>query len=326
MDKQSGVLENNKYQVVICAVLFGCDDSLIGLNMGNGIAIERKSLHPIDSLDTIFEMDERGLRRDYVEARINTENFDVPCIYKTYEYMADRQSVEAYHAEICSELLVYLDNQIRSIRLLLEGPVRFKKLAVKIHSKKYMLNKTTVNWSYSAIMPIGEAHGVQTLTKAHYANIINLRNEMKKIKFQIDVEILQQCHLLYDSSFLVTLPESEILLMVALAVLFLKSEKCKKEQVSKRCSVFLFDCEEDRLKCYKNLRNEYQKRSEYIHDRNARRISEEGILFLRDCVRNSLFVLLSAPREKCQLISNLKMKFNVLITCKIVLLDCYVSL
>jgi len=307
---ENSMMEEHKYQVVICAVLFGCDDSFVGLDMGEGLMIERKSLVPKDSLDKIFEVDAMGLRRDYETARIGAESLDVACIYKAYEYLADNKSAHDYYEQISSELFICLDNQVRAIRLLTEGPVRYLKLAVKLCSETYMFGETSMSCSYSGIMPVGEAYGVQTISKAHCQNVETLRTEMNKIAFPIEIEYLQQCHVLFDRSYLVTLPEAEILLITALEVLFLKSEEGKREKLSKRCAVFIYETEKDRLKYYRKLRDEYKNRSDYVHDGNARKISAEGILFLRGCVRSSLLRLLSTPQEKRVLISNLKIEIE----------------
>lgn len=303
---ENSIMEEHKYQVVICAVLFGCDDSFVGLDMGEGLIIERKSLVPIDCLDKIFEVDAMGLRREYETARIDSESLDVACIYKAYEYVADNKSAHDYYERISSELFTYLDNQVRAIRLLTEGPVRYKKLAVKLCSETYMVSATSTSCSYSGIMPVGEAYGVQTFIKAHCDSIETLRAEMDRISFPIEVGYLQQCHILYDRSYLVTLPEAEILLITALEVLFLQSEDCKKEKLSKRCAVFLWKSGEERLTYYQKIRDEYKNRSDYVHEGNTRKISAEGVIFLRECVRNSLLRLLYAPQDKSVLIKNLK--------------------
>lgn len=295
-----------KYYVLICAVLFGCDNSLVDLNLGKGMMITRKSLHPKDQLNKIFEIDAMGLRREYEDARLDKEALDVACIYNSYEFTGDTKSAELYYEQMSSELFTYLDNQIRAIRLLLEGPVRYKKLAIKMSSEHYIVDKTNMSYEYNEIIPIGEAYNVTTIQKAHFDNIKQLRIEMDKISFPLSKNYMNQAHILYDRSYLVTLQEAEVLLITSLEVLFLDSETGKKERLSKRCSTFLFKTQQDRVDTYKKLCDEYKKRSNYVHDGNAKDILTSDIIFLRECVRNSILKLLVSPIDKRGLIKELK--------------------
>lgn len=301
-----------KYHVIICAVLFGCDDSIIGLDLGNGLMITRKSLHPKDCLTDIFEIDAMELRREYECAILYNDTLDVACIYKEYDYIDKEHSAYTYHNQVSSELFTYLDNQIRAIRLLYEGAIRYKKLAVKMNSASIKNTKTNISCHYSSIMPVGEAYNVKTLQKLHCDDIGLLQANLKKITFPIVVEYLNQVHMLYDRSYLVTLQEAEILLITSLEILFLKSESAKKERISKRCATFIFESKEERLECYKRLVSEYKKRSDFIHDGNSAEIVKDDILFLRECVRHSLFKLLHLNKNKNVLIYDLKKEIESL--------------
>lgn len=310
MDNKNEFLK--KYHVVICAVLFGCDESILGLALGDNLIITRKSLTPKDHLNNIFEIDSMELRREYECARLDMETLDVACVYKEYDYIDKDNSVQSYYDHISSELVTSLDDQIRAIRLLLEGPVRYKKLAVKMNSDLIKINETDMSYSYSSILPVGEAYNVKTIHKVHCNDINLLRAEMSKITFPIPMKYLNQCHLLYDRSYLVTLQEAEILLITSLEILFLKSENNKKERLSKRCSTFIFESKEERLECYKKLTSEYKKRSDFVHDGNTTGIVEEDILFLRECIRVALMKALNIKQEKDVLLCDLKKKIESL--------------
>lgn len=297
---------SRKYQLIICAVLFGCDESFVGLDLRKGLTVIRKSLHPKDQLNEIFELDAIGLRREYENARLDQETLDVACIYNKYEYTGDNNSAELYYERMSSELFTYLDNQIRAIRLLLEGPIRFKKLAIKMTSEHYIVDKTDMLYERNAIIPIGEAYNVTTIKKAHCDSIKRLRNEMDKITFPICQNYINQVHMLYDRSYLVTLQEAEVLLITSLEALFLDSITGKKECLSKRCATFLYESQCERMHVYKKLCDEYRKRSKYVHNADDKVISESDILFLRECVRKSILKLLDSPKCKKELITDLK--------------------
>ena len=302
-----------KYRVIICAVLFGCDDSMVGLDLGKGVKITRKSLHPKDHLNDIFEADSMGLRHEYESAILDSDTLDVACIYGEYDCYLDNESESIYYDRLSSELYTYLDNQIRLIRFLIEGPIRYKKLVIKMVSENYTLDKTNMSYAFRAIIPVGEAYNVVTIQKTHCDDVINLRGEMDNISFPLcQIDYLNQAHILYDRSYLVTLQEAEILLITSLEVLFLKSETAKKQRLSKRCSTFLFETQQERVDTYKKLCLEYKKRSDYIHDGKSLQISEDGIIFLRECVRFSIIKLLKTPKSKNDLINELRIEIESL--------------
>lgn len=293
------------YTVTICAVLHGCDESLVGLDLGRGFKIIKKSLIPIDNLDEVFEMDAVGLRREYEDAIIDADTLSVACIFKEYNYVEDAASAHSYFKEVGSKSLKYLDDKIRAIRLILEGPIRFKKLAIKIVSDKKLIVQTRVGTRFSSIMPIGEAYDVKTIKKVHCNDLEWLSSEMNKITFPLAIEYINLAHIFYERSYLVTLPEAEVLLITSLEILFLDSNSAIKEKLSKRCATFLYETQEDRVRVYKRLRSEYKKRCDIVHDGNIFDVSEESIIFLRKLVRESILKLLNIPRDKKKLMADL---------------------
>ncbi|XOQ44317.1 MAG: hypothetical protein ACFWTN_07745 [Clostridium sp.] len=308
-----------KFHFIVCAVLFGCDDSLVGLDLGEGITIARKSLIPNDQcrLDEIFETDAVGLRREYDAARLNHETLDVACIDSNYEFTGTVKAAKRYFDQKTSELFTYLDDQIRTIRLLLEGPVRYKKLAIKMESEHYKLGVNDMCHKFSWISPIGEAYGVTTIQKAHCDDIEQLRLKMDRISFPLckqddKYKYINQAHMFYDRSYLVTLYEAEVLLITSLEILFLDSEKGKKQRLSKRCTTFLCESQYERAQTYKKLCEEYKKRSDYVHDGSATNISQDDVIFLRKCVRKSILKLLESPMDKKDLIKKLQEKIQSL--------------
>jgi len=301
-----------KYHVVICAVLFGCDNSFVGLDLGDGLLVDRKSLHPKDHFDEVFSLDTFELRREYEEARLDNTTLDVACIYKEYNFIDQDHSANVYHELISNKLFTYLDNQIRIIRLLHEGPVRYKKLAIKMKSITMKVEQTDVLAAFSAIIPVGEAYNVSTIKRAHCDNIEILSVEMRRIVLPFSIEYINKSYLLYDRSYLVTLQEADLLLIASLEILFINSENNKKERLSKRCATFIFATKEERVACYKRLSVQYKKRCDFVHDGNSAGIVEEDILFLRECIRNSILKLLQIKKEKNALICDLRKEIESL--------------
>ena len=102
------------------------------------------------------------------------------------------------------------------------------------------------------------------------------------------------------------------MLITALEIIYLKHEDGKKEKLSKRCAVYLNtngeSCYNKQavLECYRKLKEIYRKRSDFVHEGNVEGISSDDIIYLRKCVRESIFKLLSDDRKKQERINDLK--------------------
>jgi hypothetical protein len=303
------VKNNLTYTITICAVIFGADETLLDVNIGNGFAFRKMSLIPAkDNLHKIFESDAMGLRKDYEAACIGKDTLDIVCVFKSYKISLNRIEAEMYYSKMCDDVLKYLDDSIRVIRLLSEGPVRFKKLSIKMDSEIEIVDETKVSHSFSSIIPIGEAMKSSAISKFHCEDkeIKEINNNISSIKFPLDDELLNNCHRYYDLSYHQDNFISVTLLITCLEILFLNSENAKKEKLAKRCSVFLYNNKDERINCYYNLLKAYKKRSEFVHDGDCLQVKNEEILFLRDCVRKSLMKYLNNQYSKMCIIQKLK--------------------
>ena len=300
--------KNSKYKVTICAVIFGADETLLNVDLGKGYEFRKMSLIPSkDQLELIFEVDAMGLRRDYERALIDND-LNLICAFKTYEINLSSIEAGEYYQKTCDDALNYLDNRIRAIRLYYEGPIRFKKLSIKMESETFYMCKTRSGISYNSIIPIGEAMGTKEISKFHCndGEIRGLNNIISLIKFPLSDELLNHCHRYYDLSYHQDNFISITLLTTCLEILFLDGGQGKKEKLAKRCSVFLYDNKEERLSCYDKLTKLYKKRSDFVHDGDSDSIIDEDILFLRDCVRKSLIKYMNNGLKKKEVVNKLK--------------------
>lgn len=295
-------------KVTICAVIFGADETILNLSFGEGFEIRRMSLAPSkDNLTSIFDASYIGLRREYEEAVINNK-LDVICVYKSYETKLLYKEAQEYFEDISNEALIYLDNRIRAVRLFYEGAIRFKKLSLKMESETKYLDELKTSFSYNSIIPIGEAMVTKEISRLHLCNrnIEGLMIDIPFIEFPLSDSFLNDCHRYYDLSYHHDNAISITLLATCLEILFLKKGDSKKKILAKRCSVFLHDSEEERLKCYDKLIKSYEKRSEFVHEGNSSNIFNEDILFLRDCVRKSLIKYINHELNKDAVVKELK--------------------
>jgi hypothetical protein len=101
------------------AVIFGADQSLLGVQLKDGFSFKRISLNPaVSHLDKILETTDFGLRREYETARIDKESLDVICAVKETEYTIHTSRLQERFYDDVDDDLLSLDNQIRIIRLL----------------------------------------------------------------------------------------------------------------------------------------------------------------------------------------------------------------
>lgn len=303
------------YKIKICAVIFGADESLLNINLGNDFIFKKMSLVPSkDNLDSIFETDSMGLRRDYESARIDNDSLDVVCAFKSFKYIVATTDAKEYFNGMCDDILEYLDNKIRAIRLYHEGPVRFKKLSIKMKPENSHSDKIEGIISYNSIIPIGEAMRTKEISKFYcdIEKIQELNENINSIEFHLSDPLLNSCHIYYDLSYHQDNFISVVLLITCLEMLFLNDENAKKERLAKRCSVFSYDTKDDRLECYAKLRSAYKKRSDFVHDGYVAPIKNEDILFLRDCVRKSLVKRIDNKETKKDVIKKLKITIKEL--------------
>lgn len=298
----------SNYSVVICAVVFGTDATILNVQLGDDFSFQRKSLIPtIDHLDAILKANEMGLRREYEGARID-DSLDVICIFKEFQIELTQEGFENYYDNICNDTLKYLDDKIRAIRLFVEGSIRFKKLAVEMQLETQMGEKRKMSFSRSSLIPIAEAMITKTIQNfsCTYEKIRTLNEDIINTNFPLEPELFNNCHMYYDLSYHQINVVAITLLITCLEILFLDNENTKKEKLSKRCAVFLFDSQDEQIACYKKLALCYKKRSDFVHDGTSSEIPNGDILFLRECVRRALIKYIRTGIDKSSVIKSLK--------------------
>ena len=298
---------NLKFEYIVCAVVFGTDISILNVSLKDGFSFVRRSLIPgKDHLDSIFDTTTMGLQRSYQTALIDSESLDVICIEKHVQISLKNTASQQWYETQVDQDLISLDNQIRAIRLFCECPLRCKLVSFNMESEQYEYG----TMSFSSIIPISESSGTREISKFHCGNddLLNLNKKIAQMSFPIGNNILNSAHRFYDLSYHQENFVSITLLIVALEMIFLNEDAGKKDRLSKRCSVFMCDSQEDRVECYKKLLAAYKQRSDFVHDGVFTGIKDETILFLRKCVRQALTSIEPKSFEKKAFISDLKKK------------------
>lgn len=292
------------------AVIFGADQSLLGIHLKDGFSFRRVSLNPaVSNLDKILETTDFGLRREYETARIDEESLDVICAVKETGYTIHTSRLQERFSDDVDDDLLSLDNQIRIIRLLQEGPVRFKKIAFHQKSKLHV-DGVIATTEHNSILPIGEASTTKPYSCFHCndeeAAFISEKIQSQYLPFN-DIQ-LNACHMYYDLSYHTEAFVSITLLLTALEMLFLeRNSGGKQKPLAKRCAVFLYENDLSKAReAYRRLFDLYGKRSDFVHEGKISGIQTQDIIELRAYVRDSLLRVLSLSENKTQRISRLK--------------------
>ena len=278
---------NAIYIYDICAVVFGTDESILNLSLNDGFSFVRRSLIPdVDHLNDIFDSSAEGLRRFYEMARLCSSSLDVVCIEKHQQITLDISKAYDWYSEQVDRDLDSLDRQIRTIRLYEECALRCRLVSFKMKTIK---GKNTS--SYSSYIPISESETTREISRFHCEQdkLQILQNKIYHILYPNSNRVLNTAHRFYDLSYHQENYESLVLLIIAAEIIFLaKGEVAKKERLAKRCAVFMFDSQGDRILCYKRMLLAYKQRGDFVHDGKFTDIEDSTILFLREVVRNAL--------------------------------------
>ncbi len=304
--------KKQKYSYTMTAVVFGADETLLNIELVNGFKFVKRSLMPlVDHLDTVFETDAMGLRRDYETAVVNKNRLEVICVEKNVLFeLESNEAYQAFHQYSVNDF-ASIDDQIRTIRFLNEGALRLKKMAVKMSSDEAKVDGVNTASHYNMIFPISESYVSKPLALLHLDDdaILKTNFQIKNNLIPLSDTSLNICHAYYDLSYFNETYVSIVLLITALEMIFLKGEpKEKKKMLAKRSAVYLYDDEKQVLSHYENIKRIYKKRSDFVHDGKYQDIVTDDIIFLRQCLRTIILKLLDDSRNKSERIKALKQK------------------
>lgn len=302
--KKPAAAQKCKYSV--CSVIFGVDDSILSLPLSDGFVFTRRSLNPtIDNLHQVFDTTIMGLRRDYETARVFPRpSMDVICAEKSIQTNLTCMESQHWFDTQTNKDLESLDNQIRVIRLYSNCHIRFKKVSFHLYSTECNSIDRT------AITPVKEPAGAQKTTLFHCNSneISSTQNAISTIQFPLPEKSVNTAHLLFDLSFHLENRFALLLLVIALESIFIQNDKGKKECLSKRVAVFLFDDRAARLNCYKNIGKAYFLRNKFVHEGLYDEIDDEIVAYTRKCVRDVVLSIDVNTYDKSLFIKTLKEK------------------
>ena len=298
-----------EFNYQLCAVLFGTDESILNVSLKDGFSFVKRSLHPKDHLDKVFDMSDIGLRRAYETARINESTLDIICIEKNFIIKRTFKEAAGFYDEQVKKDLVSLDNQIRAIRLIEECALRIKTVSVRMQADG---EYGPVN--FNSMIPISESFWFPEISKFHCecSDIQAINTRFGQIHFPLANDTFNVAHRFYDLSYHEDNYIALTLLIVALEMLYLKKGDEKKIPLAKRCAVYMSNNRNNQIECYNKLTAAYRQRSEFVHDGIFTGIDNQMVIFLRGCVRDVLINEDPITYNKAKFIQRLKSKVEVL--------------
>lgn len=299
--------EKLKYKYQVCAVIFGADKSILDIKLKDDYLFVLKSIYSKDDgLTELFQTDVSGLQRNYYSTIVD-DDYNVICIEKIIEIELNPKTAREYWDKVNNDDLVSIDNQLRIIRLIKEGPIRCKSISFNLKPIE-KVDGIMQPSSFYSLFPFSESYPTKNVStiNCNDRDIDLLNKALERIKFPLEDRLLNSVHIFYDLSYHTEFCVSVSLLITALEMLFLNSENSKREKISKRCAVYISNSEDEITALYKKLKSSYKLRCDFIHDGDIRNIGETTVLFLRDCVRRALLKSILAQETKCNIIKESK--------------------
>ena len=301
-----------KQNYCVCAIVFGADETICDIKLRDGFRFVKKSIYSKeDNLTAVFQTDITGLQREYINAFIDKQDFNfgtLICIYKENTVELNVKAVPNYWHEQNQKDIQSIDNQLRIIRLVKEGPIRVKRIAFDLHSESYGPINMDLSYGQQSILQVNESFTTKNISKISCTqkDLGLINNAINNISLPFADSVLNIAHIYYDLSYHTELYIAVTLLITALEIVFLKKGDSKKEPLSKRCAAYIGTTDEEINRYYQCLKDSYEKRRDFVHEGNALFITENIVLFLRECVRKSILKAIDSTETKTERIKRLK--------------------
>lgn len=299
--------EKVKYKYQVCAVIFGADKSVLNIKLKDDYSFILKSIYSKDDdLTELFQTDVSGLQRNYYSAIVDND-YKVICIEKIIEIELNPKTDQEFWDKANIDDLSSIDDQLRTIRLIKEGPIRCKSISFNLKPIE-KVNCIIQPSSHYSLFQFSGSYPTKSISTISCDNKdIDLINKaIENFDFPLQDQLLNSAHIFYDLSYHTELYISVSLLTTALEMLYLNNEQFKKEKLSKRCAVYIGGSNEEIIVLYKQLKEAYSLRSKFLHDGNIKHIRATTVIFLRDCVRKTLLKSISTKETKNNKIKRLK--------------------
>jgi len=284
-----------KVPIHFIGFLANVDDSIKGLEMGDGFAVERKSKD--DVMPVLRKIEKYSGRR----AGFDVSSRSYYCVVKTgvARFEATPQGGVAFRPDVLDEAHKSVQDKCRLLRLFKEGNV------VLIHSVLYHLGDADGEakpFGFISEYPVLDITPF-TLTADEFPEAGSF---LKATVLPLSEQSIQLAFESFDLSYDVSDAGLAFLsLMIAMEVLLNPSKDELRYRVSRNTGVLLGQHRAGGEAVFKEMKGLYDKRSKLVHTGDRSLVSREDMLKLRQYVREGIKEAMRSGMSKDALLSTL---------------------
>ena len=307
----------------IKAILFNVEENVIGnLDIGNEYKTDRDNMDN-NKLWLEFDYTALGFIRMYQESVLNT-NRDIALLQKTEkfeievelvdgEYTIDDKDIFQYVDNLENSEINYIDEKMRLIRLFDNNCFNIKEALVNIVITDPQENGSSY---FNSKRPFpdriyGEIKKLNLPDKKSIERInsflTNTKLDFPNSKFSPD--LLSKACFLYDQTY--TSPVLTLRFMtgvIGLETLLVDGKTELRYRLSRNCSMLLSENIDEYKKLLKRVKDIYDRRSEYVHNANIKKLNEEYVIDTRKILHDVIFKIIELNISQKELLEKLDLK------------------
>jgi len=274
--------------VTIDGIMLYCDESMIGVDLGNGYIITKMSFDEFPFREKVTD-GRKQLSIDYLGSSIIDldGNVHLICIHKEDTYSTDLSEIDTGNAFAAykNKEMKYLNKVINLLHIFRSGNIGFKEVFFE-HKFTIMglINNTQIQTDYSATKNVVEDrfYGLTTDEIGACNAFLNSVTEPEYLMLKNCIDEFVWGLEQVDS------PTGFEQYMTTLEMILLLKRDAKKENLAKRTAVLL---ETDAMKIqtlYSKMKSFYNFRSKSLHEGNGSSITKAELIEMEDIVRRVL--------------------------------------
>jgi len=298
-------------QVTIDGIILYCDESIQGLQLGNGYSIKKVYLKDISFKNKITDGNGK-ININYMGSSLSDDNeIYFMCIHKEESYQIQlpqtRHGIRITGKDLMWENqldsykdkeIEYLNRQISLLHLFEKGNIGYKEIFFEHHfTVMGFINNTQKQTSNSVTKNI-----VDNTFFSLASEKLNACNQFLQNNNGREFDLLKNCIDEFTWGLeQVDIPTGFEQYTTTLEMILLNTnQKGKKEVLSKRVAVLLEDDSVSILKLYEKMKNFYRYRSESLHEGDGRNITNSELKDMEGIVRRVLLEYLDLCKSAIQ--------------------------
>lgn len=283
--------------------MFGVDESFLQLHV-EGVSFEKLNISlERAKIAQILDIKAANVEKQFQDAVVNNTGDIIILHFRWCRVVSKDQDVSEVASDERISKVLKLIHCCQLIRLTTESCVYFNSLQCCTQYLGIKIKKESDAVFFLPPSMISR----KNISPLHIesANARLLQSVLKQIDMDSFTEHEQSIMDFYDLSYFQMPSLALTTLIVGFEMLLLEDENAKKEKLSKRCAVYLFEEKDKRIKCYKEVRRFYEMRCAFVHEGRGN-VEYDDILKLRTLLRECIMKQHTEHQNKQELISTIK--------------------